>query len=51
MKMTRKAVITKEVIGKELYLYINGKLFFKRWINYDYSKTFHDGEGLTQWAR
>lgn len=33
-------MIVKEVIGKELYVYMNGKLLYKRWLNYGYGMVF-----------
>ena len=32
----RKSMITKEVIGDELYVYMNGNLLYKRWLSYGY---------------
>jgi len=33
--------LRKEIVGKELYLYNGeGKLIFKRWLDYGYSYTF-----------
>ena len=33
-------MIFKQVIGNELYVYRNGKLIFKRWLNQGYSLVF-----------
>jgi len=33
-------MITKQVIGHELYVFMNGVLIFKRWINHGYSYVF-----------
>ena len=30
----------KEIVGNELYLYFNGKLIFKRWLNTNNSVVF-----------
>ena len=30
----------KEIVGNELYLYYNGKLIFKRWLNTNRSVVF-----------
>ncbi len=32
--------IHKKIIGDELYLYMNGKLIYKRWLNTGISKVF-----------
>ena len=37
----------KEIIGRELYLYYNGVLIYKRWFDYGYGRVFHENEGLT----
>lgn len=29
-------MVHKEIIGNELYVYMNGSLLYKRWLNYDY---------------
>ncbi len=33
-------MIYKERIKDELYVYCNGKLIYKRWINHGYGKVF-----------
>jgi hypothetical protein len=33
-------MIYKEVIGKELYVYMNGSLLYKRWLDYNYGMIF-----------
>lgn len=33
-------MIYKERIGNELYVYMNGSLLYKRWLNYDYGRVF-----------
>jgi hypothetical protein len=33
-------MITKKIVGKELYVYMNGELIFKRWIDHGYSYVF-----------
>lgn len=30
----------KKIKNDELYIYMNGKLLYKRWLNLGYSKTF-----------
>jgi len=32
--------VHKEIIGKELYVYMNGKLLYKRWLDTGQSLTF-----------
>lgn len=29
-------MVHKKVIGRELYVYMNGSLLYKRWLDYDY---------------
>lgn len=43
-----KAIITTINTGSELYIYCNGKLIYKRWINQNYSRIFHEGEGIRE---
>lgn len=33
-------MIHKEVIGNELYVWMNGKLLYKRWFKLGYGKVF-----------
>lgn len=33
-------MIHKEVINNELYVYMNGSLLYKRWLNLGYGKVF-----------
>ena len=33
-------MITKQIIGDELYIFFNGKLLYKRWLNKGYGKIF-----------
>jgi hypothetical protein len=33
-------MITKQIIGKELYVYLNGKLIYKRWLDKQYGMIF-----------
>ena len=33
-------MIHKETHGQELYVYMNGKLLYKRWIKYGYGMVF-----------
>lgn len=40
--------ITKEIVEDELYLYFDGILVYKRWLNRNYGRVFHEKEGLTQ---
>lgn len=35
--------------GRELYVYMNGELIFKRWIGHGYSMTFHGSEGIKEY--
>jgi hypothetical protein len=35
----------KEKIGDELYVYFNGQLIYKRWINQGYGMVFHNFDG------
>lgn len=37
-------MIHKEIIDDELYIYINGKLSFKRWLKHNYSLVFNNSE-------
>ena len=37
-----REMIHKEVIKDELYVYINGKLAYKRWIKHGYGRLFQD---------
>lgn len=49
--MTRVVKMTKQIVKDELYLFVNGVLFYKRWLNTDKGRMFYENEGLTQWAR
>lgn len=33
-------MVYKQIIGKELYVYMNGSLLYKRWLNQGYGKIF-----------
>lgn len=33
-------MVHKEVIGNELFVYMNGSLLYKRWLNYGYGMVF-----------
>jgi hypothetical protein len=33
-------MITKQIIGKELYVYLNGNLIYKRWLDKQYGMVF-----------
>lgn len=35
-------MIYKEIIGKELYVWMNGKLLYKRWLDEGYGIIFDD---------
>lgn len=39
-----------KIIGNELYVYFQGACIYKRWLDHDYGKVFHENEGLTQKA-
>ncbi|PSR54246.1 hypothetical protein AHMF7605_12285 [Adhaeribacter arboris] len=32
--------LKKEIIGDEFYLYVNGKIIYKKWLKTGYSKVF-----------
>lgn len=36
-------MIHKERIGDELYVYMNGSLLYKRWLNHNYGKIVFNG--------
>lgn len=38
-------MITKQVVGKELYVFFNGKLIYKRWIDKGYGMIFEASGG------
>jgi hypothetical protein len=33
-------MITKQIVGKELYVYLNGVLLYKRWLDKKYGIVF-----------
>ena len=33
-------MITKQIIGKELYVYLNGSLIYKKWLDKQYGVVF-----------
>lgn len=35
-------MITKQYTNNEVYIYLNGKLLYKRWLNAGYGKVFCD---------
>ena len=37
--------------GHELYVFMNGVLIYKKWLSRGTSRTFHEGEGLTQFCK
>lgn len=43
-----KTKLTKNIVKNELYLYCNGELIYKRWLDKGYGRVFHENEGLTQ---
>lgn len=36
-------MVHKEIIGNELYVYMNGSLLYKRWLNRDYGMIMQGG--------
>jgi hypothetical protein len=38
-------MIWKEIIGPELYVYVNGHLLYKKWLSTGQERLFHEGEG------
>lgn len=36
-------MIYKEIIGKELYVYLNGSLLYKRWLDQDHGMVIQGG--------
>lgn len=44
-------MITKKLVNKELYVYYNNVLIYKRWLNHNYGRVFHENEGLTQFIK
>ncbi len=39
-------LITKETVGREVYIYFNGVLVYKRWLNYNKGRMFYEGETI-----
>jgi hypothetical protein len=40
--------ISSETIGDEFYLYMNGKLVYKRWLTNDKGRMFYENEGIRE---
>jgi hypothetical protein len=52
MHFRKELVISAK--GREIYLYFQGRLIYKQWQQHGQkvaSRMFHEGEGLTQFAK
>ena len=46
--MNNSMLVTKEVVGRELYVYMGGSLLYKRWLDRGYGMVFpHTGHPFT----
>lgn len=44
----KKVTLSKKIVDRQLYLYANGELIYKKWFDTNAGRMFHDNEGLTQ---